>query len=358
MSVKKVSDFGSVPHFSPSLRDAGRRFISSYKAAGYSKSYVQSLEETIGYLAHYSEEHGWPSVAHITTEHLEEYFAYSRTRKKGYGERTVNGSETLSSGYLDRQFRQLHCFWNWLADGKRRLAPENVLDAMKRPRVEQKVVPIVSDEEICNLLSLVDPKLARTLLDTFRLLRNGAVICIFVDTPGRRQEIATMKIGDLFLEDKKDERIQVMGKGRRQRFMPIGKATGRMLEDYLEARDKLFPSTRALWVSEKGEPMQNDWLYQMIKRLGKRANVPALHPHMFRHTFAINALREGMQEEHLKILGGWRKIPQTYFQTLGYEDAAAFYRAMSLGDRLLQQSTSRKRSRPGRGDGRKPRGRL
>ena len=90
MSVKKVSDlslpvdsgdFGLGSDYSPgsniALRHAGRRFINSYRAAGYSKSYVQSLEETVGYLALYSEEQGWPTLPQITTEHLEDYFAYS-----------------------------------------------------------------------------------------------------------------------------------------------------------------------------------------------------------------------------------------------------------------------------------------
>ena len=68
MPVEKFSDLS--PEEDLTLRDAGRRFINSYRAAGYSKSYVQSLEETVGYLALYSEEQGWPTVPHITTEHL------------------------------------------------------------------------------------------------------------------------------------------------------------------------------------------------------------------------------------------------------------------------------------------------
>ena len=86
MTVKKVFDLS--PGEGLTLRDAGRRFINSYRASNYQESYVTSLEESIGYLAHYAEQRGWPTVFHITTEHLEEYFAYSRTRKKGSG----NGS--------------------------------------------------------------------------------------------------------------------------------------------------------------------------------------------------------------------------------------------------------------------------
>lgn len=368
MSVKKVSDFGLAPDFGPvsdlspssllGLREAGRRFINSYRAAGYSESYVKGLEETIGYLVHYSEERGWAHVSHITTQHLEEYFAYSRTRKKGYGERKITGAETLSSSYLDKQYRQLRRFWAWMVEARWVPVNVNVLDIMQRPRVEEKVVPTVSDEQIQDLLAILDPRLARTQVEKFYLLRNCAVIRLFVDTPGRLQEIATMEVTDLFLEDKGDERIEVMGKGRRQRFMPIRRAAGRVLADYLEARERLFPVTHDLWVSDQGEAMEVNWLYLMVKRLGKRANVPHLRPHMFRHTFAMNALRNGMPEEYLKILGGWRKIPETYFRTMGYEDAAAFYRSMSQGDRMSQQTPSRRRGGRGSDASHRARGRL
>ena len=212
-----------------------------------------------------------------TTQHLEEYFAYSRTLKKGYGERKITGAETLSSSYLDKQYRQLRRFWAWMVEAKWVPVNVNVLDSMQRPRVEEKVVPTVSDEQIQDLLAILDPRLARTQVEKFHLLRNSAVIRLFVDTLGRLQEIAMMEVTDLFLEDKGDERIQVMGKGRRQRFMPIRRAAGRVLADYLEARERLFPVTHDLWVSDQGEAMEVNWLYLMVKRVreARKCSTPA-----------------------------------------------------------------------------------
>ena len=67
-----------------------------------------------------------------------------------------------------------------------------------------------------------------------------------------------------------------------------------------------------------------------------------------RHSYAINALRAGMPEQVLKIIGGWRKIPETYFRTLGEEDAIGFHRQISPGDRLGKAVSSRKgRQLPG-----------
>ena len=72
----------------------------------------------------------------------------------------------------------------------------------------------------------------------------------------------------------------------------------------------------------------------MLKRLGKRAGIANLRTHQFRHSYTVNALRAGMPEQVLKIIGGWKKIPETYFRTLGEEDAREFHRQVITGDRL------------------------
>ena len=64
----------------------------------------------------------------------------------------------------------------------------------------------------------------------------------------------------------------------------------------------------------------------------------------------------GMPEQVLKIVGGWRKIPETYFRTLGEEDAKEFHRQVSPGDRLGKATSVRRtRQQPGNGH---TRGRL
>ena len=145
-----------------------------------------------------------------------------------------------------------------------------------------------------------------------------------------------------------------MGKGRRERKMPIGDAAQSVLREYLREREALMPRTKALWVSEQGEALLPNGICQILKRLAKRANIEDMHPHRFRHSYAINALRAGMPEQVLKIVGGWRKIPETYFRTLGEEDAVDFHRQVSPGDRLGKAPSGR-RTRQQRG---RQRGRL
>ena len=108
-----------------------------------------------------------------------------------------------------------------------------------------------------------------------------------------------------------------MGKGRKERKMPIGDTARSEIWDYLQEREALMPRTEALWVSEQGEALLPNGICQLLRRLAKRASIKEMHPHHFRHSYAINALRAGMPEQVLKIVGGWRKISETYFKTLG-----------------------------------------
>ena len=64
----------------------------------------------------YAEEHGWPDVQEITTEHLEEYLAYLQDRVRWFGERTYAEPRKLSRGHINAQYRRLNRFFNWLVE--------------------------------------------------------------------------------------------------------------------------------------------------------------------------------------------------------------------------------------------------
>ena len=344
MVVKQVVDL--------CLREAGKGFLVSLKASNrYSASYLDSLGRAIALLAVYSEEQRWPGVSAITTAHLEEYLTYLQDRPRWFGTREPDNPRPISQGYIEVQYRRLNRFFNWLVE--RGHGESNPLHLIKHPSVDEKTVPVVSEQEMLDLLTLLDPALARTPAHLFRLARNRAVLFLLWDTPGRRNEIACLDVADVDLEA---GTILVMGKGRKQRVMAIGDVARSELWDYLQVRKTISPRVESLWVSERGQAMQPNWLYLMLKRLGKRAGIPNLHTHQFRHSYAINALRNGMPERVLQFVGGWKKIPDTYFRTLGAEDAQQFHRQVSPGDRLRKTAAARKSTRMS-GQG-KPRGML
>ena len=338
MVVKQVFDH--------SLRAYGKRFLSSLKASNrYSEGYLASLETTLVMAALYAEEKGWPGVQEITTEHIEEYLAYLQDRTRWFGERTYAEPRKLSKGHINAQYRRLNRFFTWLVE--REPNDENPMASISAPKLEEKTVPIVTEDQMRDLLTLADPSLARTPAHRFRLTRDRAILYAFWDTPGRLAEIAKLQLADV---DLASGTLLVMGKGRKERRMPIGDTAKSAISDYLREREALLPRTKAFWVSEQGEPLLPGGISQILERLAKRANIEDMHPHRFRHSYAINALRAGMPEQVLKIVGGWKKIPETYFRTLGEEDAIEFHRQVSPGDRLGKASSrSARQQSPQRG---------
>ena len=338
MVVKQVIDH--------SLREASRQFITSLKASNrYSESYLASLETTVAMAATFAEEQVWPGVRGLTVSHMESYLAYLQGRTRWFGEREYAEPKKLSKGHINCQYRRLHRFFNWLVE--REFVDGNPLHLIKPPSVDEKTVPVVTEDQIRDLLTLTDPALARTSAHRFRLARDRALLYMLWDTPGRLAEISEIRLDDLDLEK---GAVLVMGKGRRERWMPIGDVAASVLCDYLQHRESLFPRTGALWVTEHGKAIMPNGIFQVLKRLGKRAGIPDLHTHRFRHSYAINAMRAGMPERVLQIVGGWKKIPDTYFRTLGAEDAIHFHRQVSPGDRLGRTPTVR-RARQLKGQG-------
>ncbi len=345
MTVKLVSDLHLF-----TIREAGKAFLISLKASNrYADGYLRELELAVALLSGFAEEHGWPAVLELNTSHLEEYLLSLQTRPRWFG-RQGKSQQPPSQSYIETQYRRLKRFFNWLV--QRGYADHNPLDLIPHPHVDERIIPTVSEAEMRNLLLLVDPKNGRTSNERFCMVRNRAVLYLLWDTPGRRNELATLTLDALDLEA---GAIQVMGKGRRERWMPIGDKVRELLEEYIRLRNHLTPNTDALWVSGSGRAIQPSWLYNMLKRLGGRAGISGLHTHRFRHTYAVTALREGMPERVLEIVGGWRKIPETYLRTLGDEDARRFHHQISPGDRLGKMP----RNSPGTDSNRqRPKGRL
>ena len=322
MTVKQVSDLN--------LREVGQRFLTSLKASNhYTPGYRASLEASVALVALYAEEQVWPRVREITTEHLEDYLIYLHERPRWFGERAYAKPKNLSKGYIHGQYRRIHRFFNWLVE--RGHVERNPLHLIKPPHLDEKTVPVVTEDQMRDLLTLTDPVLARTPAHRFRLVRNRAVLYMFWDTPGRLNEITKIDLQDIDLESGS---VLVMGKGRKERSMPIGDADRLVLWDYLRERETVSPTETPYGVSEHGRAIQPNAIYLMLKRLGKRAGIANLRTHQFRHSYTVNALRAGMPEQVLKIIGGWKKIPETYFRTLGEEDAREFHRQVIPGDRL------------------------
>ena len=207
----------------------------------YSEGYLASLETTLGMAALYAEEQGWPDVREITTEHIEDYLSYLQGRVRWFGERTYAKPKKLSKGHINAQYRRLNRFFNWLVE--RNHVDENPLSGIESPSLEEKTVPIVTEDQMRELLTLAAPALARTPAHRFRLSRDRAVLYAFWDTPGRLSEIGKLQLENT---DLTNGTLLVMGKGRKERKMPIGDTARSVIWDYLQEGEALMSQTKPL----------------------------------------------------------------------------------------------------------------
>jgi len=333
----------------PSIREAAKGFIISLKASSrYAPPSVDTLEFALGLFATYAEDQDWPGANFITTSHVEDYLTYLQTRPRWFGREKV--PQLVSKTHVEGQYRRPKTFFNWCV--KRGHRETNPLDLIPHPKIDEKTVPTISEFEFHDLLRTLDMQPARTNGQRFRRVRDRAVLLMFWDTPARRNELANIKFRDVDLDG---SGVLVMGKGRQERWMPIGGTVLESFWEYMQSREALKPRADNFWVDSDGKPMKPVWVHFMLKRLGVAAGV-SVHAHQFRHTWAMNMLPGGMPEEMIRRIAGWRKIPDTYFRTLAAEDMARTYKQMSPADKLWgSRQEPKRRQRQGQ---RKPRGKL
>ena len=186
MTVKQVFDH--------SLRAYGKRFLRSLKASNrYSEGYLASLETTVAMAALYAEEHGWPDVQEITTEHLEDYLAYLQDRVRWFGGTDLRRTQEAVQGAYQRSVPPPEPVFSigWWNAGPLSKTP---CPPSVPPKIEEKTVPVITEDQMRDLLTLTDLSLARTPAHRFRLVRDRALpvrVLGHAGTTRRDSQVAT-----------------------------------------------------------------------------------------------------------------------------------------------------------------------
>ncbi|HUQ78576.1 MAG TPA: tyrosine-type recombinase/integrase [Patescibacteria group bacterium] len=226
-------------------------------------------------------------------------------------------------------YRSIQPFWRWLVDEDEiRRSP---MEKMKPPRVPLKAVPVVGDD-------LMRSVLAACKGNGFEERRDRAIIGLLADTGMRRGEIAGLTRADLDLRTNEVVVQAQTSKSKRTRVLAYGDTTANEMDRYVRARER-HPAAREpwLWLGRKGQ-LTDSGILQVVRRRGREAGIPNLHPHQFRHTWADSMLRGGASEGDLMRLGGWRDrgMVDRYGASAAEERARDAYRSRGLSpmDRL------------------------
>ena len=186
------------------------------------------------------------------------------------------------------------------------LAHTNLLRQIQRPRPEKRSIQPFSDEDLRALLSALASSKTYPNHGTAASNqlpnqdRNRAIILLLLDTGLRADELCQARIADL---DTRNLYLKVFGKGSKERILPICPRDAQALWKYLASRKTHVPS-EPLFVTTHDMPMDRHRLLKQLAAIGRRAGVQNVHPHRFRHTFAVSFLRNGGNAYTLQIILG------------------------------------------------------
>jgi site-specific recombinase XerD len=194
-------------------------------------------------------------------------------------------------------------FTRWLAEEGE--IPADPFVRMRPPKVDQPVVPVLTDDQLRALIKACQPPAdARTGLPSLRHRRDEAIIRLMVETGARATEITSMATADIDLA----ERIATVrrGKGGTGRRVPFGADTARALDRYLRVRRlHRLAESPALWLGDRGRSLAYGGLYWALEQRAKAAGITGMHPHVLRHTSTSRWLAAGGSETGAMAVHGW-----------------------------------------------------
>ena len=231
---------------------------------------------------------GHADPAKVTRRDMVAYVAADRAR------RAIGGHCT--------HYQDCKCYWDFWAAETGRPSP---LTGVPRPREpkEPPEVHVLTQAEMRRILEA-------TAGTSFMMLRDRAIVMVLASSGMRRKELVGLETSDVDVRTGAAE-IRFPKKGTPIRTAYLTPDATLAVSRYLLARGRRFGTCTGadgrspLFVSRSGTALSYAAINFILKRIGKRAEVPGLRAHWFRHKWAGAALRSGTGEQNVCILAGW-----------------------------------------------------
>jgi len=216
---------------------------------------------------------------------------------------TLKADKKLKSSSIFRKTEALRSFYRFLMlEG--RLAADPTRN-FKAPRMAQRVPKFLSGRDMDKLLTYP----AR---DNFARMRTVAAIELLYAAGLRVSELLGLRLEAVNMQQ---GWMRVLGKGAKERIVPVHQAALDTLKKYMELRQAKFggkPAADEIFVNRSGKKISRVQLWKDILKLGKEADVQiAVHPHLFRHTFASHLVQAGADLRSVQEMLGHASLNNT-----------------------------------------------
>jgi len=261
---------------------------------GASLNTLEAYSRDIGRFLEFAGASGVPSPLAVNPEHVTAYLGALR----GQG---------LSPASVNRKLAAIRGFYRYLLREAR--VEENPLARVETARTWMRLPGALSRDEMESLL-------AQPAEASPSGIRDRAILELLYATGIRVSELATLTLNRL---NRQMGFLVAVGKGRKERIVPVGQSALGWLGRYIEQARPVFlkkKTSNALFLNRSGEGFTRQGLWKLIKKYAKMAGLERkVHPHTFRHSFATHLLEGGADLRSVQIMLGHADISTTQIYT-------------------------------------------
>lgn len=233
------------------------------------------------------------------TKGAEELNSIERTHVNSYMLALHDKKYTATS--VMRKIASLRGFFKWLSANE--IIPKNPVLTLEQPKIPRKLPKVMTVEEINLILSQDLTKSEKVIIE----LLYGCGL--------RVSELVNLQMKDIDISAKY---LQCIGKGSKERIVPLGSKAIKAMKDFFKERDSILQKNRQvsknLLVSEAGKPWTRQDIYNFIRKQGEKIH-KHISPHTLRHSFATHLLENGADLRIVQELLGHSDVSTTQLYT-------------------------------------------
>lgn len=256
------------------------------------EAYIHDVEKLIQYFSVNSSN---VSLEEVNLDHLQQFISW--IHELGM---TATSQARIISG--------LKAFFKFLV--LEDVLKQNPCDLLEAPKTRRKLPDTLSVEELNMLFNAID-------LSTPEGTRNKAILETMYSCGLRVTELTELRISNIYADV---EFVRVIGKGNKERLIPIGSSALKYIQIYLESiRPHIVPKKNAediVFLNRRGAKLSRVMIFYIIKTLTEKAGLRKnIHPHTLRHSFATHLVEGGADLRAVQEMLGHESISTTEIYT-------------------------------------------
>ena len=214
-------------------------------------------------------------------------------------------SENISAKSINRKISTLKSFFRFMM--KQGLIKQTPMTTVVSPKISKRLPAFVEEKNTDTLFTYVE------FSGDWKGKTERLILALFYNTGMRVSELINLKEKQV---DENYSQLKVLGKGNKERIIPVSKELLKELKDYVRQKPAKLEGIAEVFVNGKGKPLYPKYVYNIVKKyLSAVTTIEKKSPHILRHTFATHLMNNGADLNAVKELLGHSSLAATQIYT-------------------------------------------